>query len=119
MVFEDWRMKVMSFFFREGQKCFFGKKGTACMGVMVVAPLDADAAALGNASAANGDVALRFLGCSIGSEFGGKVDRSELDARIDFLMALLSRRFSARRRNWGRILPGKVTFYSRSVAIGP
>ena len=43
--------------------------------------------------------------CSIGSEFGGKVDRSELDARIDFLMALLSRRFSARRDHDERILP--------------
>jgi hypothetical protein len=40
----DWKMKILSCWFRENQQKFFGKSGTPCIGFMIVvnAPVDKD-----------------------------------------------------------------------------
>eukprot|EP01046_Picozoa_sp_COSAG06_P017344 COSAG06_NODE_1175_length_10410_cov_7.148579_1_plen_64_part_00 len=36
LVTTDWKMKILSAFFRENQALFFGKRGTSLLGWMIV-----------------------------------------------------------------------------------
>ena len=40
IVVSDFKMKILSMYFRENQRKFFGKRGTACLGFMVMTNVD-------------------------------------------------------------------------------